>query len=366
MTSFGNTISRAVVLVALMAAGNLAVAKRSAVLQSAGPIAFAPGGVLVAADPKAATLVAMETGDTKAAGGGAIKIERVDRKIASVLGATADAIRIVDLAVNPVSHNAYLSVARGRGADATAVIVRIDGSGDIDVFEFDPKKVSHVVLPNAPEDRVTGQGRRARNQRLESITDLSYVDGNIIVAGLSNEEFASTLRSIPFPFESVGEGSSIEIYHGAHGRYETRSPIRTFVPYSIDGESHILAAYTCTPLVKVPVAQLKPGAHVKGTTIAELGNRNRPLDMVVYSKSGKDWFLMANSSRGVMKISTDNLADAPSIISRVEGGGVKGQPYETIKSWPEIFQLAQLDEDYALVLRGNADGALDLESLQYP
>ena len=50
----------------------------------------------------------------------------------------------------------------------------------------------------------------------------------------------------------------------------------------------MLAAYTCTPLVKLPVSELKAGAHVKGTTIAELGNRNRPLDMIVYQKDGKD------------------------------------------------------------------------------
>jgi peptide-methionine (R)-S-oxide reductase len=30
-----------------------------------------------------------------------------------------------------------------------------------------------------------------------------------------------------------------------------------------------MAAYTCTPLVKIPVADLKAGAKVKGTTIAE-------------------------------------------------------------------------------------------------
>jgi hypothetical protein len=36
-----------------------------------------------------------------------------------------------------------------------------------------------------------------------------------------------------------------------------------------------------------------------GTTIAELGNRNRPTDMIVYRKGGKDYLLIANTSRGV-------------------------------------------------------------------
>ena len=47
-----------------------------------------------------------------------------------------------------------------------------------------------------------------------------------------------------------------------------------------------------------------------GTTIAELGNRNRPLDMIVYKKDGKEFLLMSNNSRGVMKIPTDGFADA--------------------------------------------------------
>jgi len=88
--------------------------------------------------------------------------------------------------------------------------------------------------------------------------------------------------------------------------------------------------------------------------------------MLVYNKSGKDWFLMANSSRGVMKISTDDLAGAPSITSRVGGGGIEGQSFETIESWENIFQLAEYDSRHALVVRGGADGALDLVSLEYP
>lgn len=353
-------------LVALsLVLGSLMTVRGDDVLKSAGPLTFAPGGVLVAADPKAAALVAVKTKDTSA-GSRQLNVKGINQKIAGLLGTSSEAIRIIDLAVNPDSRNAYFSVARGRGADAAGVIVKLGGDGELSVVDLGNAGVSKMALPNPPADKVTGSGRRARNQRLESITDISFVDGNIIVAGLSNEEFASTLRSIPFPFKSSGNGASVEIYHGAHGRFETRSPIRTFVPYSIQGEKHILAAYTCTPLVKVPVAQLKAGAHVKGTTIAELGNRNRPLDMVVYKKGGKDWFLMANSSRGVMKISTADLAGAPSITERVGGGGTEGQPFETIDDWKNVFQLAALDQDHALIVRESNDGALDLVAVEYP
>ncbi len=99
----------------------------------------------------------------------------------------------------------------------------------------------------------------------------------------------------------------MEIYHGSHGQFETRSPVYTFVPYKVNGETNLIAGYLCTPLVKFPVSGLQPGAKVMGTTIAELGNRNRPLDMILYKKNGKEFLLMSNNSRGVMKIPTDNF-----------------------------------------------------------
>src|SRR5205807_6440448 len=144
-----------------------------------------------------------------------------------------------------------------------------------------------------------------------------YVKDRVLVAGLSNEEFSSKFRSIPFPFTAADKGAEVGFFHGSHGRFETTSPVRTFVAYDINGEANILAAYTCTPLVKVPVAQLKPGEKVKGTTVAELGNQNRPLDMIVYKKGGKEYILLANSARGVMKISTEGIDKAEGITAKV-------------------------------------------------
>jgi hypothetical protein len=171
---------------------------------------------------------------------------------------------------------------------------------------------------------------------------------------------------VPFPFTDRPDGAAIEIYHGAHGRFETKAPVRTFVAYTINREPFLLAAYTCTPLVKVAVADLKPGSQVKGTTIAELGNRNRPLDMVVYQKDGKDFLLLANSSRGVMKITTQGADTAPSITAPVPGGGRKGLGYETIESLKGVEQLDKLDDTHALVLVRDASGKLNLKTVDLP
>ena len=116
-----------------------------------------------------------------------------------------------------------------------------------------------------------------------------------------------------------------------------------------------MAAYTCTPLVKIPVADLKPGAKVKGTTIAELGNGNQPLDMIVYSKGGKEFILMTNSSRGVMKIPTTDFASAKSLTEAVGGGGTAGIKYEKIEELKDVVQMDKLNDDNALILLKNGD-----------
>jgi hypothetical protein len=339
-------------------------------LQSAGQLAFGPEGILFLADSKGAAIVAISTGDTKppsaaAAGTAPLKVERVNEKVAALLGTSPDDILIEDLAVNPISRNAYLSVSRGRGPTAMPVLVRVGAQRDLEVVSLDNMKYSRAVLPDAPIEGVVGDVKRQSNPRMESITDIAFLNDRVLIAGLSNEEFSSTLRAIAFPFEKIEGGTSVEMYHGAHGRFETKSPIRTFVPFKVGNEPSLLAAYTCTPLVQFPIKQLEPGAKIKGKTIAELGNRNRPLDLIVYEKDGKEFLLLANSDRGVMKVSTENIETADGILEPVKGGGTKGLSYETIAGWTGITQLAQLDPKTALVLRTDA-GAANLESMPLP
>jgi hypothetical protein len=333
--------------------------------KSMGALTFGPDGVLFVADAQAAAIVAIATGDIKAAGSAKpLKVEGINQKIAALLGTSADQILIEDLAVNPVSRNAYLSVSRGRGPDAVPVLVRVKTDGQLEVVSLDKVKYSRAVLPDPPADAMVGQGNRQSNPRRESITDIGFLDGRVFIAGLANEEFASTLRAIPFPFKNVANGTSVEIYHGAHGRFETRAPVRTFTSFKIGNEDHLLAAYTCTPLVQFPISELKPGAQIKGKTIAELGNRNRPLDMIVYQVGGKNFLLMANSSRGVMKITTDNIESAESIVAPV--ADKKGLTYQTIESWTGVDQLDRYDSKHAIVVRRGEGGSLNLETLPLP
>jgi hypothetical protein len=353
-------LAAAVVLAGSANAADLtaSLTKGTPELKSAGPLAFGPEGVLFIGDTQGATIFAVATEDTaKAKAFEKFKVEGINEKIANMLGVDAKQLAINDMATNPISGNIYFSVSRGKGADAKPAIVKVDPKGKLSDFPLKDVKFSQVSLKNVAD---------SGPKRQESITQIAFVKDRILVAGLSNEEFASKLRSIPFPFKEADKGASIEIYHGAHGKIETASPVRTFVACEIKGETNILAAYQCTPLVRIPVANLKPGEKVKGSTVAELGMGNRPLDMIVYEKGGKEYLLMANSKHGVLKIPTEGIDKVEPIEKKVEPGGTAGQKAEKVASLKGVTQLDKYGKDLCVVLMAGEGGALTMEVVDLP
>ena len=330
-------------------------------IQSVGPLAFGPDGILFVGDTKSATIFAIGTGDTKGDPAKVnLNVTGLNTKVAELLKAPSATIN--DLAVNPNSGNVYLSVT----ADSKPALVRVEADGKLSQVSLAKVPFQKVTLPNAPEDKEVSRNGRTSNPRSQAITDLAYVDGKVYVSGVSSAASPSNVREVPFPFNEANVGSNVEIYHAAHGRTEDNATIRTFIPLNINGEPSLLAGFTCTPLVKFPVSSFKPGEKSKGTTVAELGNRNQPLDMIVYKKDGKDFLLMSNSARGVMKISTENISTNPGLTTPVTGGGVAGQPYETIKELDGVVQLDRLNNDHAVVIVQSSPNSQDLRTVVLP
>jgi hypothetical protein len=322
-------------------------------LKSVTALAFGPKGLMFVGDPQSATIFAIDTEDTKPAGDKAVNVEKIDSKIAAALGVTAKDVRINDVKVNPASGNLYLAVTRGTGA-GTPAIIKVTRDGTTEPMSLKDVMCASVKLPNP------GKSQR---EPLGAITGMAFLDGRLFVAGLSSEQFASTLRAIPYPFKEADKGTGIEIFHGAHGKIETHAPIKAFTPYKIGNEENILASYTCTPLVKIPVSELKPGAKVTGTTIAELGNGNQPIDMISYTKDGKDYLLTANTRHGILKIPTTDFANAAAITAPVKG--LAGVKFEKIAELENVVQLDKLDEERAIILvRSNA--GFDLKTVPLP
>jgi len=332
-------------------------------LKSADVLAFGPDGILFIGDTQSAAVVAIQTGDkTGKPAEAKINVEGLNVKIAEKLGGSSQDLKINDVAVNPASGNVYVAVTNGNAP----ALVKVDSKGMISEVQLGSIAFSKAALPDAPEAGEVEVGGRKRNLRADVITDMAFVDGQLLVTGTSSAKAPAAVRAFAFPFSDVDNAASLEIFHGAHGKKENYAVARTFVPFTIGGEPNLLAGFVCTPLVRFPVADVQSGKQIKGKTVAELGNRNRPLDMIVYEQDGKQFLLLINSARGTMKISTDKIEENAGITEPVGGGGVAGQTYETIDALANAQQLDKLNDTSAVILVQTDSGALDLRTVELP
>lgn len=331
--------------------------------QSIGELAFGPEGILFFGDSPGASIYALDTGDrTAAPSAEPMNVDNIQGKIAQKLGASAEDISIQDMAVNPLSGSAYLSISRGSGNSASWHLVKVAPDGGIGEMDLENARFSRFELTTAPDPEATD--RRGRSLRSSSITDLSFADGQVYVAGISNEEFSSGFRRIGFPFNGEESLSTLEIYHVSHGQYETNAPIRTFVPYSMDGSNYIVAGYTCTPLVLFPMDNLGNGEHVRGKTVAELGNRNRPLDIIPYTDSnGNERLMIANSSYSVMRVNPEDFQNQEHLDQPMaDGMETTGVPFEMLE-YTDVMHMDNLNDDYLVMLQQTESGT-DLRSIR--
>src|SRR5271168_2073075 len=293
--------------------------------QSAGALTFSPDGVLFLGDSRLGAIFAFETEQGQApASLDPFLFESIDEKIAEALGVTAKSLVMNGMAVHPVTREPYLALGVRNGDRLEAAVVSVSLSGEIHPFNLSSSKVTMHRLSDVPDEDKTFKSRagtfpmppaaffeeKARTPlRSMTIVDLKSHAGDVFVAGVSNQEFSSTLRRIPYPFTGAASETQLEIYHVAHGQYETRAPIRTMQFATIDSEDTLIAAYACSPLVTIPVSELKHGAKVRGKTIGDMGN-GQPISMVAYRDGDEDKLFITNLGRGPMIVPLSGIASA--------------------------------------------------------
>jgi hypothetical protein len=332
-------------------------------LQSATQITFGPSNALFLADGRAGQLYALDLPDTKKAAlnGNYILMTDLDEKVAGLLATTRDKVRFNDMAVHPVSGALYFTVSRAGASGSDPALVRVGGPDDVTLVNLGQIRHSQTTVPAMPATDTTiayGQPKWTY-----SITDLDVVDGEIWVSGMSNEQFGSSLRRVGFPFGQKAGISTVEIYHTAHNKWETAAPITTFMPITLNGVPQVLAGYGCSPLALFNVADLKAGGHRKGKTVAELGGGSRPIDFVRYQREGKEFILIANSNRTLMRMDPAEIAKAKEMTTPVERAFVSGGvPYLSVAS-AGVMQLADLDAERIVVLARDAEsGSVALQA----
>ncbi len=337
-------------------------------LKSINVISFAPGGILLIGDGAASQILAVVTGDTKPSPSRAKTIPDFDKQLAGHLGTTPDGIEIIDLAVNPASGKIY--VALRKQDDKSYLVATVDAANKIREFEMDK-------VPYARTRLSAGQVQISR------ITDVAWADDRLIAAGRGNETFASKIFSIAAPLEHDATSNfySAETYHVQHRRWETKAPMSVLLPIQEDGQTYVVGAFSCTPVVKYPIDSLKPGAKVKGTSVLELGSGNRPIDMFNYVKDGKP-FVLTNTFRfhherrpfgpspyWTVKFEQGILSEKDAVNEKALQRLVNWKPatdrVEVVQSFHGVMHMDKLNEDSAVVLRQSEKG-LRLETLPLP
>lgn len=323
-------------------------------IKTVSSLTFGPEGVLFIGDSQGGTVFAIDTKDSKRSSKAqAADIQNIDQKIAASLGTTSDKVTITDMAVNPLSKKIYFAV---QNSDGTPLILRLE-NGELQSVPLKNVSYSSLALNNVPAEDAKDQ--RGRSMRVAAISDIAYGDGKLMLSGISNQEFASTFRIIPFPFNTKQESSSLEIYHAAHGRFETNAPIRTFTTTMINGKNHLVASYTCTPLVVFALDDLKPGTHVKGRTVAEMGNGNTPVDILTLSGDGEKYLLMANSSRPATKLKHKDIESFQGSLTEKATSTYAGVPFE-VSTRKNVTQMDKFDDNRVVLIQKSTSGSIDL------
>lgn len=339
----------------------LALQAHGAELQSAAKLAFDDAGTLYIADWKAARVYAVKAPPTALAPAVPFNLRDVQKNIAKALGVKDSVLRFDDLVVQPGTGLAYVSVTAG----AKVAVVSIDAAGAVRrlptaglksfVTIQDPPAANKFFWRHLPAPALT-------------VTDMKYNAGKLYLAGLSNRDFASTLRVFDTPFNGKARTATVEMYHPVHNQIETRAPIRAMSFVEVDGVPSMVAAYTCTPLVLIPLKQIEDGAHIVGKTIGEMGWGSAPVGMVSYKLGDQQMVLLANSSRSADLMSVADIArqaQQPGLRTPIS---VPDQPYAGVKAtmapMSAVTRFDNLDDKLLLALRRDGpSGAMQLVSI---
>lgn len=334
-------------------------------------LGFAPGGVLFIGDGRGAQIVAVVTGDTKSGPAISAKIEKIDEKIAGRIGAGAKDIEILSVAINPASGKAYFAVRKQ--TDKTSLIVTLDGDGKISDLPLTNVEYARVPLPQGEKGPVT------------RITDVAWAGKKLLASAQASEEFGSKIFVADGPLQHEGKGQlySAETYHVAHGKWETKAPMSVVIPLKEDGKTYVVGAFSCTPIVKYPIDEIKSESTVKGTSMIELGNGNQPRDMFVYEKDGKSCIL-ANTVRvfprnkigpgsywtvkfeqGLLIGSDKDNTNEKALRRLGRDNKPATDKIQVVESFAGVMQMDKLDAKRALTIRQTEKG-LDLEPLALP
>jgi hypothetical protein len=321
-------------------------------IQSISRLSAGPANVLFVADWKAARVHAITLPQAaQKPAGAAFNILDLEALLSKQVGGAR--ITVEDMVVRPGTAEVYVAISYGAAKSPALFVITSDQKARR--VDLKAAKSTSVALRDAPTTDY--KFWKDTPERSFTVTDMKWRDGELFVAGLSNQDFASTLRRVKYPFDSKQSITSVEIYHTGHNLIETRAPIRAMSFASWGGKPYLVAAYNCTPIVTIPLDELKDGAHIRGKTIAELGYGNTPAGMIAYTKTdqGKteDLLMLINFERGasVIPVAKVQAASAKPGIETVVPFGQLADLDTTPAPLAGAMRIDNLDEKSFIVVR---------------
>ncbi|WP_431052512.1 hypothetical protein [Roseateles sp. L2-2] len=355
----------------ILALGLHAAHAIGAPVQSAGKITFVDADTLVVADWRGGQLHALHLPPIPAGTPTPFNLKDVSGAIATALHTRPERLRFEDMALRPGGEVAYITLSvdgngNGAGAKPKPMLVSVDAAGKVGRVDLDRSKHESIAIGNLPAANL----RLWRDTPAASftVTDMKFYEGKLYVAGLSNASFASALRVFDFPFKGGAAVSSVEMYHPVHNQLETRAPIRKMVITRLNGEPTLVAAFTCSPLVTIPLKDLKDGAHIAAKTVAEFGWGSAPAGMVMFDAGQGPMVLLTHSHKSADLMSVDDIAQAsgkPGLSTPIKW---PAEPTLGIKSTYVPMRVAHIDNQdasfFAALRRNEASGAMELVSMR--
>jgi hypothetical protein len=338
-------------------------------VRSVGAVTFIDANTLAVADRQAGEIHAISLPPVEFSQPSAFNLKQLSALVAKALRTTQEKLRFEGMAFRPGTELAYISLSIDRGASKTPTpaLVWVDHTGKVKVMNLAAAPHSSAAIKDRPAaDQTFWNDVPAATY---TVTDMTFYNGRLYVAGLSNATFASTLRIYGYPFNGQSTTTSVEMYHAVHNQTETRAPIRKMTIAELNGEPSLIAAYTCTPLVTIPLKDLKDGAHVIGKTVAELGWGSAPVGMVSFDAGQGPVVLLANSHKSADLMTVTSIAEAAEKPGLHEPIKWPTEPHLGVKSIPiplaGLANIAVQDKQFLAALRRNeSTGAMELVSMR--
>jgi hypothetical protein len=356
-------------------------------IKSLGVLSFNEEGILFAGDSVSGAIHAFDLSkEHRAQKSFSVHVYEIDAQIAAILGTKKSHIQINDIAVHPISQNVYLSISRGHGLKAQPAMIMVNEENQLKVIDLSSLERSTQKLAELPDFSQTIALRGVAGSpptkkdirkskyplRMLTIVALEFFEGELFVAGINNEEFCSVLRRIPYPFMGSENIYNVEMYHIVHDQYESRAPIRAMAVKTINNKPQMVAAYTCSPLVLIPLDTLKSNRKVKARTIGDMGN-GQPIDMVPFEIDGEEMLFVTNKARSPLVIPVKGLENAKTVTEVNFERGAKldlhpQMPYgpigKSIMFSGASLRIALLNKKQFVSLNRDFEtGTLDLETV---